>query len=81
MECSWSLNKDSREVSILQIPACSQCFQEGKIVRSGQVSGEAVYSTRGPVQKTHQGKAEYNLAGGGGGAASDPRVVEEDKSM
>lgn len=62
----------------MQIPACSQCFQEGKIVRSGQVSGEAVYSTRGPVQKTHQGRAEYDLAGRG--AASDPRVVEEDRA-
>lgn len=42
VQCSWNLNKDSGEVSILWIPACSQCFHEGKILRSGQVSGEAV---------------------------------------
>lgn len=61
VQCSRNLNKDSGEVSILWIPACSQCFHEGKILRSGQVSGEAV------LQKTHQGRAEYDLAGWGGG--------------
>ena len=46
--------------------------------------GKWSYSTRGPVQKTHQGRAEYDLAvvggWGEGGAVSDPLVVEEDRA-
>lgn len=66
VQCSWNLNKDSGEVSSLWIPACSQCFHEGKILRSGQVSGDTVLFHKRACSENPPREGRIWPGGGGG---------------